>query len=326
MFLPVIQLAAKENNGKLVFTAKKPLKTLEGFKASIGMKGKVSVPWWQLYTLDICTLNPDGTEFTQLTDDGISRSPEWSLDGKLIAYISGVGNSLSLNVMNEDGSGKRELLSRQYKIHDFWWSKNNRAILVAVETQKAVDPMENWQVTVDGKSKKRLGYSKWATGWNHWDAKKDKVINPNPKLISALPEDVDWPIWSPDNRYIAFTTEGRLVIADVDAVSFSGKWCLDRNEPPGRTIEWAKDGKKIIFTASGNICSVEVEKGKLKNMVNLSLRSGSYPTWNRDANKVAFVATQPGRRNMEIYIMDADGNQQTQITNTNYDHLELDWK
>lgn len=327
MLFPGVQLSSQENEGKLVFTIRKPKKTVEAFKKSLGSE-EVALPWWQLYTSDICTLNPDGTSLTQLTDDGTSRYPKWSPDGRMIAYISGIGTALSLNVMNEDSSDKGELLTRQYKIHDFWWSADSTAILVAVETEKSVDPMENWQVTVDGKSKKRFAYSKWAMGWNHWDAKKTKVLNPHPKLISALPN-VNWPIWSPDNKYIAFTADN-LAIADVDGVIASGKWFPYRNEPPGIPIEWSKDGKKILFFASGDICAVEIEKGKLKNMVNLSTwerRDGiSYSTWNRDASKVAFVAKPPGRQNREIYIMGADGNGQTQITNTNYDHIEIDWK
>lgn len=295
------------------------------------MGKQVAVPWWQLYASNICSLNPDGTDFKQLTDDGISRSPKWSLDGKLIAYISGIGEDENLYVMQEDGSQKRVLLERQIEIKDFWWSPDSYAILVAVNTKKITDPMENWMVSIDGESKKRLGYSKWATGWNHWHASKAEIVNPNLKLISSLPKGADWPEWTPDGKYIAFITrldgERRVAVAEVEGVISLRQWFSQLAEPPcDKIFEWTLDGKKILFSAASRICSAELRKGKLENFINLSGAYGNDATWNPDGSRVAFVKGEPGRNNTEIYIVDADGSNSMRITNTNYNHGELDWK
>lgn len=147
-------------------------------------------------------------------------------------------------------------------------------------------------------------------------------------MLSALPENVSWPKWSPDNRYIAFISpeEKVLSIANVEATSATGEWFLQRNEPPCNKIEeWSNDGK-ILFYANGYICSVEVKKDKLANMAKLSMIRGGDATWNGDGTRVAFVSRPPGWSNSEIYIMNSDGSNQTRITFTNYNYMHLDWR
>ena len=53
-------------------------------------------------------MNPDGTDFRRLTDDGLSRNPRWSPDTERIAYISGVDGAKSLYVMWADGTKKSD--------------------------------------------------------------------------------------------------------------------------------------------------------------------------------------------------------------------------
>lgn len=318
---------AQADDGKLVMTIQKYQNNLDGFRASVGIKdrGKQGKAWWETSTYNIYTLNPDGTGLTQLTEDDMSMRPKWSPDGQLIAYISGAGSSRDLYVMNEYGSEKKELLSNQIKINDFWWAPDSSEILVSVET-RVPDKSEGYVVHVDKNDKKRLGHPKWTQGWNHWDAHQAKIINPHPRLLSALPEKVSWPEWSPDNRHIAFITEGVLAIANVESVSFTEKWFLQKNEPPCNKIEeWSNDGK-ILFYANGYICSAEVEKDKLTNVTNLSMFRGWDAMWNSDGTRIAFVSRQPGRSNSDIYVMDADGSNQRCITYTNYNHMHLDWR
>jgi len=308
-------------------TIQKYQNNLDGFRASVGMRGKEQQgkAWWEKFTYNIYTMNPDGTGLTRLTEDDMSMHPEWSPDGRLIAYVSGPESSANLCVMNEDGSEKRELLSNQIKINDFWWSPDSSALLVSVET-KVQDKPEGYIVYVDGEKRKRLGHPKWTKGWNHWDAHKAEIINPNIRLLSALPKDVSWPKWSPDSQYIAFITEKSLAIANVEAVSAMGKWFLQQNEPPCNKIEeWSNDGK-ILFYVNGYICSVEVKKDKLANMTNLSMFRGWDATWNGDGTMIAFVSRRPNRSNSDIYIMNADGSNQRCITETNYNHMHLDWR
>lgn len=318
--------------GDMVFTVRKPLNNLRGFKASIGELGKSAGPsggvgsWWVYYSYNIYTMSSDGTGLKQLTDDGRSMMPEWSPDGRYIAYIVGPVGSQSLWVMRADGSGKRALLEGVERINDFWWSPKSDAILVSIKPKRTTDLFEGWVVSVDGDKQKRMGSSEWAKGWNHW-SEDGKVLNPHPRLISTLPKDVVWPFWTWDNRYIAFITSGVLALADVEGVIASGRWRLGGDEPPcDKIYEWSPDGRKILFSANGYVCTAEVVNGRLKNLLNVSRRKAWDATWNGDGTKIAYVARPGDRESLEIFIVKADGTDQVRITNTNYDHLHLDWK
>ena len=186
--------------------------------------------WWEFYQYNICTMHPDGTDFRRLTDDAVSRSPRWSPDGERIAYISGLDNAKSLYVMWADGTKKKRLIKKQYAIHDFWWSPLSHALLVVVEIDRPNDRLENWEVTVDGKIK-RWRSEQWAMGWLHWDVKGERVKEPKRRVLEVLPKGTKWPEWSPDRKWIAFTTEGLLALAEPDVVNMSRKWFLQHDEP-----------------------------------------------------------------------------------------------
>ena len=67
----------QDDEGKLVFASRKPLENRDGFRASTRTleKGRGTIKWWEFYQYNVCTMNPNGTDFRQLTDDGFSRRP-----------------------------------------------------------------------------------------------------------------------------------------------------------------------------------------------------------------------------------------------------------
>ena len=322
--------SVQDEVGKLVFTVRKPLDNRDGFRAATRTleKGRGTTKWWEFYEYNVCTMNPDGTDFRQLTDDGFSRRPRWSPDGEYIAYISGVDGAESLYVMREDGTENERLIKKQHRIHDFWWSPLSHAILVVVEIDRARDRLENWVVTIDGESTKRWRTRQWAKGWLHWDRRGEKVKEPKNRLLEALPDGINWPEWSPDRKWIAFKTDGFLALAEPDVVGITGSWFLQNDEPPCQRIEeWSPDGRRILFYTSGEICIATVEKGRFKSYLNLSLYKGWDATWRSDGNQVAFIGSdQGGRRTSEIFILDVAAGKMQQITSTSYDYSNLHWR
>ena len=321
---------AQDNVGQLVFAVREPLEHRNGFRAATRTleKGRGTRKWWEFYEYNICTMNPNGTDFRQLTDDGFSRSPRWSPSQEHIAYISGVDGAESLYVMRGDGTGNKRLVKRQHRIHDFWWSPLSHAILVVIEIDRARDRLENWVVTVDGESTKRWRTRQWAEGWLHWDKKGEKIKEPKNRLIEALPEGVSWPEWSPDRQWIAFRTDGFLALAAPDVASVTGSWFLQKDEPPCERIErWSPDGKQILFYTSGEICIADIEKGRFKSYRNLSRYKGRDATWRPDGSQVAFIGNDSGgRRTSEIFILDVETGKMQQITSTSYDYFDLHWR
>ena len=311
--------------GKILFT--KYDLTREGFEESIGRSSSSKRGWWELRKLDICVINPDGTELQQLTDDGLSYHARWSPDGEKIAFLSGPSSVVSLKVMNADGSNKVELVNNQEDIQDFRWSPDGTKILASLKSKMSRDPEEAWIVSVsNGSDIQRMGNKDWAKGWNRWASEGATIVNPNKRLISGLPEDVQWPQWSSDGNYIAFIYDRNLIIADTQIVGQPEPWKPTKTEPPCDRIgnwSWSPDESKFLFFAGGNVCSVNLDGTDLKN---LSMTSAGYACWSPDGSKVAYTSPDGRKRNSEIFIMNSDGTDHIQITNTNYFHEDLDWK
>jgi Tol biopolymer transport system component len=320
---------AESSAGKLVFTIREPLLNEDGFRITTRTleRGRDVTNWWEFHQYNICTMNPDGTDFRRLTNDAVSRNPRWSPDRERIAYISGLDGAKSLYVMWADGTENKQLIKKQYDIHDFWWSPLSHALLVVVEIDRPKDRLENWEVTVDGKIK-RWRTQQWAMGWLHWDTKGEGIKEPNRRLLEVLPNRTSWPEWSSDRKWIAFKTEGLLALAEPDVVSMSRKWFLQRDEPPcGNIEEWSPDGKQLLFYTSGEICVATVEQGRFKNYLNLSLYPGRDATWSPDGSQVAFIGKDlDGRRTSEIFILDVETGKMRQITSTTYDYFDLHWR
>jgi len=298
--------------------------TQKGFEDSI-LKGSSSKGWWELYSRDICRIDLDGTDFMQLTKDGVSYYPKWSPDGQKIAYLSGPTPKISLYVMDSDGSKKKELLSSQMDIYEFKWSPDSTSILVYLKSKRTINPEETWVVSItNGVSTKQMGISDWARGWNHWAPKGATVINPDRRLMDGLPAGTMWPQWSPDGLYIAFIHNGKLAIADTATTGRPEKWKPSKEEPPCDKIgDWSPDSSKILFFAAGNVCSINADE---KGVINLSMSRSTDACWSPDGSQIAYTSTDGRKSNTEIFIMNADGTGHIQLTNTNYFHTDIDWK
>ena len=54
---------------------------------------------------NLFTMNPDGTDIQQITNEGASGDPAWSPDGSRISFGSNLGGRISLNVFTMDPDG-----------------------------------------------------------------------------------------------------------------------------------------------------------------------------------------------------------------------------
>jgi len=317
-----------EEIGGILFT--KAEFTRDGFEEYFG-RSSTKKGWWELRKRNICIINPDGTGLKQLTDDSISYHAKWSPNGKLIAFLSGPTSMVSLNIMNRDGSNKRQILSNQENIYDFRWSPDGTKILVFLKTKMARNPDEAWVISINNSSDiQKMGSTEWAKGWNHWAPEGSTIVNPDRRLIKALPAGIEWPEWSPDGNYLAFVSDGRLYIVDAKRTGMLEPWKPTKTEPPCDKIgswSWSSKSDKLLFLVSGNVCSIEVGgKNIIENTMSLSMSHSEGACWSPDGLKVAFIAYDGRKRNSEIFIMNADGTDQKQLTNTNYFHEEIDWK
>jgi TolB protein len=322
LFIPVMALA-QMSEGTIVFT--KSEFTRDGFREFILKEIFSERIWWTFYRRNICVINPDGTGFRQLTDDDTSYRPRWSPDGREIAFCSGTPPRVSLHVIKPDGTDRVAVVKWQSNIYDFRWSPDGTKIMVYVETKSPRDPEETWVVTVSEEvSTERIGRSEWARGWHHWASEGATLVKPNRRLLDALPEETEWPEWSPDTRYLAFVYSNKLALADTTVVGMPDKWRPGQFDPPcDQLIDWSHDGSKFLFLGGGYVSSINIDG---TGLTNLNMSKSTDACWSPDGTHIAYTAAGGHKENTEIYIMKADGTDHLQLTNTNYFHMDLDWR
>jgi len=111
-------------------------------------------------TLDIYTINTDGSSLTQLTSNGANNAdPVWSPDGTKITFGSDRegGGKLNVFIMNADGSNQTQLTHFDLPIEagDTNWSSDSKKIAFErdINGQKQSDPnalAEVWTMNPDG--------------------------------------------------------------------------------------------------------------------------------------------------------------------------------
>ncbi len=72
-------------------------------------------------------MNPDGSGQQRLTGDG--SQPNWSPDGRKIAFGSERDGNADIYVMNADGSGQQRLTRNPASDHSADWSPDGRKIV-----------------------------------------------------------------------------------------------------------------------------------------------------------------------------------------------------
>ena len=146
------------------------------------------------------------------------------------------------------------------------------------------------------------------------------------------------PSWKPDGTKIAF---GRKGIVDttfaIHTVNPDGTGLQKISTNPSNDSEptWSPDGSKIAFTNFlGATPEIAVMNADGSNRVNLTDNSATdmSPAWSPDGTRIAFVSNRdfPGlvgdqSLGFEIYVMNADGSNQTRLTNNNFRDSDPTW-
>jgi Tol biopolymer transport system component len=217
---------------------------------------------WEIFTIGI----NDYFEPRQLTKDSMrdNACAAWSPDGQLIGFTSGDASSVALSVgdlfvMRPDGSDVRWLAESDDKnwieCPYFSWS-----------------PDSNWIALYDLHG---LVIVDIATGTTAYPVEADLCIS-------------EAPSWSPNGKFIAFTSnfctrqskEDEIFVLDIDLLE--------------------------ILQLTDNTSS------------------DYYPVWSPDGKQIAFVSTRDGNR--EIYLMQANGSEQVNLTNNPANDFSPSWQ
>ena len=136
------------------------------------------------------------------------------------------------------------------------------------------------------------------------------------RLTTNPASDFD-PTWSPDGTHIAFRSQrdgnDEIYVMNVDGTCQRN---LTNDAVNDWSPAWSPDGTRIAFARFfddnqfTDLAIINVDGSGLQR---LTTASGEYPTWSPDGAQIAFATARDG--NYEIYVMKADGTDQTRLTN-----------
>lgn len=247
------------------------------------------------------TVNADGTDRASL---GEGILPAWSPDGSRIAFVS----DNALTVMHPDGTGRATLATLGEVLPDplqaygsipyLAWSPDGASIAFVVEVRieggtenggdGGTEQADIWTVAPDSSSLRQVT----ADPAREWD-----------------------PVWSPDSRMLAFTSdrdEGAgwdIWVADMES---GGEARLTSGEETEWAPEWSPDGSRLAYSADGEIWTMDAD-GANGTRVAEGPEDYESPAWSPDGSMIAFDSTANGPDG-HIWAAYADGTGRTRLT------------
>jgi Tol biopolymer transport system component len=280
-------------------TARRTLNTTQSVDSLVGLKpspkgnGKLVFSSSRGGTLEIYTMNADGSNVTQLTTDG-GNMPAWSPDGTKIAYRSGKLGDSTIYVMNADGSNQTQL-SQAHSWDSFpAWSPDGKRLAFIRGTQLFV-------INADGTGETSL-----------------------PLSLNGV---YGTPSWSPDGTKIALSGSAvnfDIYVANTDGTNIKKLTTTTANE---FSPAWSADGGRIVFQSNrdGNT-EIYVMNADGSGQTRLTNDAGedSDPAFSPDGTKITFSSDRTGDR--EIFVMGADGSALTNLTKDSAIDEDADWQ
>ena len=221
-------------------------------------------------------------------------------NGKIAFYTNRDGN-LEIYVMDADGSNPTNLTNNAAADSSPGWSPDGTKIAFSSDRD---GNSEIWVMDADGSNPTRL-------------------TNNTPTEVNGAP------VWSPDGTKIAFVraaAPGFPSVRQVWVMNADGSNqtnLSNTNTTADENPAWSPDGTKIAFSrnnppAPGTVGDIWVMDANGANQTQLTFNfpfDTGQPDWSPDGAKIAFIRFSPAL-NYEVYVMNADGTNQVQLTNT----------
>ena len=212
---------------------------------------------------------------------------------------------------------------------------------------------QTWVANKDLSDQVKLTSGSADSGWAVWKPGGDKLafesnhtdpdptdseaindiftMNPDGSGIVKLThsDDVsDQPDWSPDGSQIAFGSDRRngafrreIYVMDADGTNVRRMSTLPDKAEFDSFARFSPDGRRLVFTRTINeaipiraaLFTVHVDGGGLERLTPWGMGAGD-ADWSPDGTKIAFEASPDATSHGDIFTIDADGQQLTNLT------------
>ena len=231
-----------------------------------------------LYRLRLPNGEPERLTFGQDNDFSPAPSP----DGREIAFHSWRSGTRDIYVMPLDGGPIQTVTSSPMQEAQPRWSPDGRALVFSIFPADGI-----------------------------WTVRRDSAgVWQKPRQRSAVGS---WAAWSPDSRWIAFTTDvfgGSLMVVSAD--SGAPRVVLDSTKAPGAFIGvplWSPDSHSLYFksldpTGVAAIWSIPLAGGRPTSLMRFAdpAQPSYRPEWSFGSGRMYFTIDE---RQSNVWVMDA---------------------
>ena len=223
---------------------------------------------------------PGGSVRSIPVGDGDARGVTRSPDGRLVAFWTIGGDRSHLSVVGIDGQHRRELATGL----DLGWTNS-------IDTWSSDSNRLATEVKVQGSA--RIVTVDVATG-------AATAVSP-PGIIAHNP------LWSPDDRWIAFTEEAGP-IRSLAVIRADGS---DKRTVSGDVVDvsgpdtWSPDGW-IYFDSGLRVYRANVAEGSVEALTSPDLKAAA-PASSPDGTQIAYIVNRSDRLGWDLYVARSDG-------------------
>jgi|WetSurMetagenome_2_1015567.scaffolds.fasta_scaffold07205_5 TolB protein len=133
------------------------------------------------------------------------------------------------------------------------------------------------------------------------------------------------PCWSPDSKWIAYSTNGIINIIDLMRDSLR----TFQNDLYFISPDWSSDGTKILLTApltlDGGVYVISPDFSFYKRLFNPLYNNGNDAKWSPDMKKIIYIKGNQQWEHLEIFTIDSSLENEIRLTNDTRDDRDVVW-